>query len=237
MIGIYKITNKINNKVYIGQSGRIQNRLSAHKQAIFNENNGRYNDGLYEDIRKYGEENFSFEILETIKLNELEEKWIKIYEKTHDLYNLQRRPHTDPYSSIKIFSNEEIDIIIEKLKENKLSNIKIAKMFKCSPTTIDYINNGERYKIEGEKYPIRKFRMTGEKNPNAKYSDEEIMTIRKEYVNHTISYLYKKYGTKTNSLKGFEKIVNGKSYSHLPIYIKRKKEWITKDRMEYRLEP
>lgn len=31
MIGIYKVTNKINNKVYIGQSINIENRFQQHK--------------------------------------------------------------------------------------------------------------------------------------------------------------------------------------------------------------
>lgn len=32
MIGIYKVTNKINNKVYIGQSINIENRFQQHKK-------------------------------------------------------------------------------------------------------------------------------------------------------------------------------------------------------------
>lgn len=31
MIGIYKITNKIDGKVYIGQSDNLERRLSEHK--------------------------------------------------------------------------------------------------------------------------------------------------------------------------------------------------------------
>lgn len=30
MIGIYKITNKLNNKIYIGQSNNITRRFSEH---------------------------------------------------------------------------------------------------------------------------------------------------------------------------------------------------------------
>ena len=67
MIGIYKITNKINNKVYIGQSKEVEHRLREHQLRPFrgDENtNKEYNKYLYKAIRKYGLENFSFEILE-----------------------------------------------------------------------------------------------------------------------------------------------------------------------------
>ena len=36
--GIYKITNKINGKCYIGQSIKIEKRWSDHKTASHNEN-------------------------------------------------------------------------------------------------------------------------------------------------------------------------------------------------------
>ena len=37
--GIYKITNKINQKIYIGKSIRIERRWSEHKAEINNLNN------------------------------------------------------------------------------------------------------------------------------------------------------------------------------------------------------
>lgn len=38
MIGIYKITNMLNDKVYIGQSTDIESRFKEHKDAILNSN-------------------------------------------------------------------------------------------------------------------------------------------------------------------------------------------------------
>ena len=35
MIGIYKITNKLNNKSYIGKSIDVEKRLKSHKSAVF----------------------------------------------------------------------------------------------------------------------------------------------------------------------------------------------------------
>ena len=35
MIGIYKIQNKINNKIYIGQSIEVEERIKEHKRIPF----------------------------------------------------------------------------------------------------------------------------------------------------------------------------------------------------------
>ena len=56
MIGIYKITNKINGKVYIGQSINIDTRWRQHI-------NAKDNYAIHNAIKKYGEENFKFEVL------------------------------------------------------------------------------------------------------------------------------------------------------------------------------
>ena len=60
---IYKITNKINNKCYIGSSIRVEKRWKEHINASKNPNNPQYNYPLYSAFRKYGIENFTFEIL------------------------------------------------------------------------------------------------------------------------------------------------------------------------------
>ena len=60
---VYKITNRINNKSYIGSSIRVEKRWQQHKNAAFNPNNKGYNYPLYCAFRKHGIENFNFEIL------------------------------------------------------------------------------------------------------------------------------------------------------------------------------
>ena len=85
MHGIYKITNLINDKSYIGKSSNIEGRWEYHKT--------RYNDKkewdktLYSAFRKYGLDNFSFEILEEMDEqyynkfgNNREEYWILYYD-------------------------------------------------------------------------------------------------------------------------------------------------------------
>lgn len=73
MIGIYKITNKINGNFYIGQSVDIKRRFMEHRTP-----NGTMTP-IKLAIKKYGLENFAFEVLEECskdKLNEREIYWI-----------------------------------------------------------------------------------------------------------------------------------------------------------------
>lgn len=62
MIGIYKITNKINGLSYIGLSTHIEDRWQYHK--TFYNWKRESNKTLYKAFLKYGINNFSFEVLE-----------------------------------------------------------------------------------------------------------------------------------------------------------------------------
>ncbi len=63
MFTVYKITNLINQKSYVGSSIRVEKRWREHCNTAFNKNSPRYNYPLYKAFRKYGLENFKFEIL------------------------------------------------------------------------------------------------------------------------------------------------------------------------------
>jgi group I intron endonuclease len=59
--GIYKITNTINNRIYIGSSNNINKRKSAHFYSL--KNNKHPNQFLQNDYNKCGEESFVFEVI------------------------------------------------------------------------------------------------------------------------------------------------------------------------------
>lgn len=78
MVGIYKIVNSINDKVYIGQSNDIKRRWWEHKsQSIRDNGSGNYKTAIHSAIRKYGVEHFSVVILEICEEHQLDdrERW------------------------------------------------------------------------------------------------------------------------------------------------------------------
>ena len=62
--GIYKITNTINDRFYIGSSVNIHKRLNEHKRML--RKNIHDNDFLQKSWNKHGEDHFKFEIIELI---------------------------------------------------------------------------------------------------------------------------------------------------------------------------
>ena len=81
--GIYKITNKITGKTYVGQSIHIEQRWKEHLQ-------GKGSKQLHKDILELGIENFIFEILELCEKENLLEKekfWVAFYNSYNDGYN------------------------------------------------------------------------------------------------------------------------------------------------------
>lgn len=87
MAYIYKITNDINQKVYIGKTEfSIEKRFKEHCQDAFRERNEQR--PLYAAMRKYGIEHFYIELIEeTVEPEERERYWIKQYSSYHNDYN------------------------------------------------------------------------------------------------------------------------------------------------------
>jgi group I intron endonuclease len=84
MAHIYKITNKLNNKIYIGRTDQEpETRWKQHKRY------SKYVDTpLYFAMRKYGTDNFKFEVIETCEnAGEREMFWIDETSALKDGYN------------------------------------------------------------------------------------------------------------------------------------------------------
>jgi len=89
MVGIYKITNIINNKMYIGQSINMESRFKSHINSL--KKNNHHNRHLQFAFNKYGENNFKFEIIIECNINELDDNEIKLIHELNsviDGYNL-----------------------------------------------------------------------------------------------------------------------------------------------------
>lgn len=130
LCGIYKITNKINNKKYIGRSIDIIQRWKTHRIEL--DTNRHKNDYLQKAWNKYGGENFEFEILELCEpedLNQLEKKYIKKYatfDNKEKGYNLQSGgdfPKASKSTREKISKSNKGRLLTEEHK-NKLSKTR-----------------------------------------------------------------------------------------------------------------
>lgn len=93
---LYKITNLINGKAYIGQSINPRRRFIAH---ISRANNDSDNSPIHSAIKKYGKDNFKFEILEWSENYNQREKELIIEHNTlsPNGYNVARGGEEPPH--------------------------------------------------------------------------------------------------------------------------------------------
>lgn len=88
---IYRITNRINNTIYIGQTrGSVHRRWLDHCKSARNQLDKDYFLPLHNAIRKYGEDNFQVEVIEDCEndiLNDREIYYISKYNSYKNGYN------------------------------------------------------------------------------------------------------------------------------------------------------
>lgn len=186
MIGyIYKITNRVNNKVYIGQTHfTVEHRFKQH---IKNFNIEHRQQALYKAFAKYGIDNFSAETLEAVdveKLNEREIYWIAYYDSFKNGYNLTLGGDGRLYSWT--------DSQYEEIKSLYLSGFtskKIAELYKVSPYTILGILKSLRVKLR--------------RNPMDMNAYEANELIRDYQIGFTLTTLAKRYNTDRDTVKKF----------------------------------
>lgn len=223
MIGIYKWTNKINNKHYIGQSVNIEQRRKKHIADSYYTKANTYNTVFHQAIRKYGPENFSFEVLCICKedeLNCLEKFYIEKYNSlVPNGYNMTTGGE-NPWSCNMKFTRDTIKLIINDLRNTDDKAEILAAKWNCSASLIKKINYGDEYYIEDEKYPIRNAEQISHirkkyspfnngKNPSAKLSIEIVEQIVYDLLNSdfTIVEISNIYNISTDQIS---RINNGK---------------------------
>lgn len=93
--GVYAIRNKINSKIYIGSTSLFYRRFSRHRVSL---RNGTHpNQHLQAAWNKYGEDNFSFTVLELcdpVDFVRVEQGWIDF----HQSYKRERGYNKSPSS-------------------------------------------------------------------------------------------------------------------------------------------
>ena len=237
MKGIYCFTNTINGKKYIGQSYNIEQRYKSHKRNYTNSNLHSYGTAFYRALRKYGFENFKFEILvqsDSFTKEELNEQEIYYIAKFDSFKNGYNMNYGGQYTSNinKKLTEAQVLEIKEKILNTNMQFTDIAVQYGLSrdAALVSMINKGKVWGMTGEyHYPLREnatqMRTMGEKNPRAKFSDEEILKIRERYIDETMPSIYEDY-KKRCSFSELKKIIYGSQYKHLPVYKKRQKIWM-----------
>ena len=204
MIGIYKITNKINGNAYIGQSVNIQLRFDSHRQRYLQKDGKEYNKVLYCAMRKYGLANFSFEVLEECAPSELAEReiyWIAYYDTYKNGYNatpggdLRYNVEGENHPNHKI---TEADVIyIRQLWASKTistremyyeyqdrigkSGFKKIYTWQTWKKILPELNTEENRKWHREN--TISYSNCGARNPNARLTDEQYTDIKNRMKN------------------------------------------------------
>lgn len=178
---IYKITNKVNNKSYIGQTRQsIQFRWNQHTSK-------RDNTYFHNAIQKYGKDNFEIEILEECDvevLNEREIFYIAKYDTFKNGYNLT----IGGDGNKRLLLDNKYDEIKELYLSGFSSN-KIATLYKVDKSTIVKILIGLGVKIRNNKLNI---------------NNQEFQELVKDYQSgYSLKELSKRYDCSSSGLKEF----------------------------------
>lgn len=155
---IYKYENKINHKIYIGQTNNVNKRYQEHLSGKKDKKISL----IDKAIKKYGIENFTFDVIEwTEDYNEREEYWIEYYRSRIPygynvctgggyLPNQQKENH----SQVKI-SEETARNIQKDLMNYNLTRRQIVKKYKVTMSIVRNINSGHTWNYYNLKYPLR----------------------------------------------------------------------------------
>lgn len=159
---IYKITNDINDKVYIGQSNNPDARWRKHKADTIN-NIDIGKSAIHDAMRSFGVEHFQLSVIGWFDdYNEKEQYYIQEYNSIiPNGYNIlsggNEPPHKygeDHHNSV--YSQDLIDNIINDLLSHKYTQKQIEDKYNVNQQLITSINRGVTHRREGIQYPIIK---------------------------------------------------------------------------------
>ena len=229
--GIYKITDKRNNKIYIGRAADLKNRKWRHFCYTHPEDylESSLSTEINMDIHKammdsHNAEDFLFEVLEECeedKLNEREQYYIQIFDcMIPKGYNKTKGGESYPHSKGEEHYNhkitlEEANKIKDMLRNKKSVEEIIKKIPQATTGIISHINNGRTWKDPNLNYPI--CRLSG----LIKFDNETVMEIRRRREEgETTTSLAEFYNTGTSTISS---ICNGDTHKDLPILIEKRK--------------
>lgn len=229
MTGIYKITNKITNKAYIGQSIQIEERFKEHKNPInWQREKGKK---LYQDFIKFGLNNFVFEVLEECEvylLNEKEQYWISYYNTYPNQYNMTPGGQFNAGESHPSHKLTELDVRNIRLKyANKERKQVVYQQYKdrIGESGFSKIWKGETWKNimpevyteENKKFHKQNTANSGSSNGRARLTESEVYEIRLRRKNgEKLSDVYQDYSERM-TYKSFSNVWTYQNWKNIVV--------------------
>lgn len=162
MKAIYKITNKVNNKCYVGQSNNPTQRWKEHKSRA-NSGCDVGQSAIHDAMRTYGIDNFEFTIIGWFSdYNEKEKHYIKLYNSlVPNGYNIMHGGEEPPHKfgeehHNSVYAQDVVDGIIDDLLSHKYTQKEIQDKYGVNQQLITSINRGVSHRRPGLEYPIIK---------------------------------------------------------------------------------
>lgn len=211
---VYVVVNQINNKLYVGKTNKPDYRWGQHKKVARGGASKYHNEFsiIHKAIRKYGESNFNFMVLEEFDTeNEayyFETWWIEFL-RSNVLgvgYNLnvggkggmKPSPATIIKKSLAARGKRHSSETIKKISELNMG-----------------VNN-PNYGLKRSDSILKKMseKQKGTNNPSAKITEQQVLQIRKDYADGGFSYkeLVHKYGIEWDHIY---RIVKRKIWKHI----------------------
>lgn len=235
MQGIYKITNIINNHCYIGKTNNSDRRWIDHQRLAFTEGHKEYEKTLYRAMRKYGIENFTFEIIEILEdyslSGEREKYWISYYDSYNNGYNENPggdggsiKGHCQGSQNGRALLTEEDVIKIRTLYNNGIGRGQCYESFKDKISEGGFIQiwkgktwshiMPEVYTDENKKRNAFLGLGSGAKK-RRKFSDEQVREIRRRRNNGESNLLVFRDYEEIGSKSSFDDIWYNRTYKNV----------------------
>jgi len=194
---VYKITNHVNGKVYIGKSNTAKNRWKDHLAIAERQSPKNSYSYLHKSINKYGKDNFTFEIIEYFNDETLayaaEQRYVLLYRANEHIYGMNM-------NSGGLGGMRHTQEIKDKISAKRIG-------FKFSEESIEKMSKSH----------------LGQRPTFANFTDQDVIEIRRKFhdmklrkIKYIREILAKEYNASISSISF---VLNGKNYKHIPIEI------------------
>ena len=229
------MTNLLDGAMYVGQSKDIDERIKQHY----------YHRNCPQSVVDFaikccGFENFAITILEECtedKLDEREDYYIQLLQTHKRGYNVirggQGHYRVGESNSNVILTEKEIYDIRESYKNHERKK-KVFEKYSNKVTWYSFSNIWEGqswphihydvYTDENKQYYMSEA-TNGGLSEFATFTDEEVLELRKRYVNESAREIYSSVSDKCK-YQTLQQILFGRHYKNIPIYDKKNGKWI-----------